>query len=235
MLVSHRYQFILFPDPLNACPWVGQALRPWLDQATLSDRNQVADFPLFNDMSPAEARLAFEMRGLPFEDYTRIAIVRNPYAKMAQLYYKIALTDPLWRMRQHVGIELPHFGRWLRTTRINGLGAGHRGSPRWRRFGAWSSQHWCADHTTHTVRADNAAAELTAIFRDIGISPAFGDRSLHEPGGGHLAQLYDSASWAFVRQRYKSDLAIYRMQDRPAPLRTLPANQPTGTSYRSVA
>ncbi len=226
MLVSHRYKFILFPDPLNACPWVGSALRPWLDQTVVTDRVSGGDFSLFQGMSPAEARLAFEMRGLPFEDYTRIAILRNPYAKMAQLYYKIALTDPLWRMRQHVGMELPHFGRWLRTTRSNGYGAGYRGSPRWRRFGAWASQNWCGDHITHTVRADNAAAELTAIFGEIGISPAFGDRSIHEPGGGHLARLYDFDSWAFVRDRYSTDLALYRLPDQPTPLRAATERRP---------
>ncbi|MEJ6403163.1 hypothetical protein [Yoonia sp. 2307UL14-13] len=233
--MSHRYQFVLFPDPLNACPWVGPALRPWLDQPVASSRNGNAGIPFFHGMSPAEARLAFDVQGLNFGDYTRIAIIRNPYAKMAQLYYRIAMTDPLWRMRDHVGIDIPRFGRWLRMTRPDGLGAGYRGSARWRRFGAWSAEHWCGPHVTHTVRADAAAEELTTVFDKIGISPAFGDRTVHEPTGQRLARLYDSESWALIRQRYRHDLLRYRMQDCQRPLRSLPVVDDTVIPYRSVA
>lgn len=235
MLVSHRYKFVLFPDPLGSCPWIARALHPWLDQPIASDRSKSAETTLFNDMSPAEAELSFDMMGIPFHEYTRIAIIRNPYAKMAQLYYRISITDPAWRMRQHVGLELPQFGRWLRSTRTNGVGAGYRTSARWRKFGAWSAEAWCGDQITHTVRANNAADELAPIFAEIGISPAFGDRNIHELGGRRLARLYNAETNELIRERYQSDLRLYR--DEPAQLR-LVSNRPARQvlpRYRSVA
>ena len=210
MLVSHRYKFVLFSDPLGTCSWISGALQPWLDHPVTSVQRKGTETLLFQDMSPAEAALAFDKLGLDFQSYTRIAIIRNPYAKMAQLYYRIAITDPVWRGRLHLGLELPRFNRWLRSTRTNGQGAGYRMGQRWRRFGAWSADSWCKDHITHRVRAGDAAKELMPIFSGIGLSPAFGYRSIHELGRQRLARLYDQASCDLIRARYSSDLALYQ-------------------------
>ncbi len=235
MLVSHGYKFIVFEDPLGACPWLGRTLQPWLDQPILSDRARIAETPFFNGMTPGEAELAFDMHGLVFREYARIAIIRNPFAKMAQLYYRIAMTDPVWRMRQHLGLELPRFNSWLRQTRTNGNGAGHRYSARWRKFGAWSADAWCGDSITHTVRANHAVADLVAVFEELGIAPAFGDRRVHELGAQRLSRLYDVESNALIRERYQSDLAIQYCDSPDLP--RAPAARPRSTllPYESVA
>ena len=210
MLVSHRYKFVLFTDPLGTCPWIARALQPWLDQPVASERRKCRNALLFADMSPHEANLAFHRMGRDFSDYTRIAIIRNPYAKMAQLYYRIAITDPVWRARQHLGLDLPSLNRWLHGTRTDRSGAGYRNSPAWRRHGAWSADAWCGDHITHMVRASHLAEELTPIFNGLGISPAFGHRTVHELGRQRLARLYDKQTCDLVRVRYAADLALYQ-------------------------
>ncbi len=235
MLVSHRNKFIVFEDPLGACPWIARSLQPWLDQPIMAERVRGAETPFFNGMSPDEAALAFDKQGLVFRDYARIAIIRNPYAKMAQLYYRIAMTDPVWRMRQHLGLNLPNFSRWLRQTRNDGRGAGYRNGARWRKFGAWSADAWCGDCITHTVRASHAVNDLNDIFKELGLAPAFGDRRAHELGAQRLSRLFDNKSSMLIRERYKSDLTYLKVDTThlrlvpDAPARPIPAR------YKSVA
>ena len=40
-------------------------------------------------MTPKEAEVAFQKMGLNFEEYTKIAVVQNPFRRMAELYDKI--------------------------------------------------------------------------------------------------------------------------------------------------
>ncbi|MEO0930209.1 MAG: hypothetical protein AAFY14_06115, partial [Pseudomonadota bacterium] len=84
------------------------------------------------------------------------------------------------------------------------------GGPRWRRFGAWSGQDWCADHVSHVVRAENAQDELAEVFQDIGISPAFGGRALDALTLMRSAESrYDAEARRIMKDRYAWDLALY--------------------------
>ena len=216
MLVSHRYKFILFQDPLGESPWIADALQPWLDQVVPLVARKGADLPLARHMSPLETAQTFAESGRDFDAYTRIAIIRNPYSKLAQLYYRIAMKDPVWRFRQQLGCNYPNFGRWLKKTRPNCFGAGFPGGPRWRKFGAWSADAWCGGVVSHTVRASDAARELAEIFDCIGITPAFGNNRIDEFGRSHLKALFDNESRCLVRHRYQTDLAICRHPPLPA-------------------
>ena len=217
MLVSHRYRFILFLDPLGACPWMAQALLPWIDQPLPPRRGMGSHF--FQGMSPAEAELAFDAAGLAYRNYTRIAIVRNPFTKMAQLYDRIAASDRLWQMRRRVGVSVPEYTRWLASIRPDGNGAAFTSAgPRWRRFGAWSAMNWCQDRVTHVVRAETAEQDLSDIFRDIGVTPSFGARPIdtlrvRQP----VSARYGPEANQLIRERYKWDLQLYEKQ--PADLR----------------
>ncbi len=212
MLISHSHRFILFPDPMGACPWVTHALMPWMDQPLQRHKGMGGIF--FQGMSPAEAEWAFDMAGYAYRSYTRIAIVRNPYTKMAQLYDRIAATDRLWRMSQRVGRTAPSFTQWLASTRPNGNGAAMTSAgPRWRRFGAWSAVDWCQDRVTHVVRAETAEQDLPEIFREVGVSPVFTDRPLdalrlRQPVSGR----YDAAAKNLIRERYDWDLQFYEAE-----------------------
>lgn len=209
MFVSHRHRFIVFTDPLGACPWLASTLEPWLDQAIAPDINHSADTFLFSGMSPKEAELAFDTMGFAFRRYTRIAIVRNPVFKLSELYDRIAATDRIWQLRRRLGAPDPDFSRWLYSVRPDGMGAGHRSSPRWRRFGAWSGKAWCGDYVTHTVRAECAKYDLTKVFSEIGLSPVFSamanDASKHLP----RRDRYDHAAQSVLQDRYAWDIAFY--------------------------
>lgn len=209
MLVSHSRRFVLFCDPLGACPWISHALAPWLDQPIARDLGSSGPTTLFDDMSPKEAEFAFDMMGFAYRNYTRIAVVRNPIYKMSQLYDRIAATDRIWQLRRNLGASDPDFGRWLRSTRPDGLGAGHKSSPRWRRFGAWSAKEWCGDHITHTVRAECAKRDLTQVFAEIGLAPAFGGNAGDAPKHLPRRHQYDDASTALINDRYAWDFRIY--------------------------
>ncbi|WP_342077426.1 hypothetical protein [Yoonia sp. SS1-5] len=209
MLVSHSCRFIVFSEPLGACPWVAGALLPWLDQPVASDWRKSAGTNLFSGMSPVEAEIAFDLMGRDFADYTRIAIIQNPYARLTKLYDRIAQARHGWRLRRRIGLSNPDFHRWLRT--LSNKPCRKRMGRRqcWQSIGAWSLDAWCADRVTHVVRAEFANAELGAIFGDMGFAPAFGDHAeQHQSLGTHLRR-YDAPSRDLVADRYAPDLALY--------------------------
>ena len=210
MLVSHRHKFVLFPDPLGSCPWINRALEPWLDQPIASKSGSVSGSSFFQGMSPPEAELAFDLEGYAFRNYARIAIIRNPYAKMVQLYDRISTTDKIWRMRRGLGANQPDFARWLAMTRPNGAGAAPLGGPKWRRFGAWSAENWCGDQISHVVRAEHAEQELRPVFDSLGIAPAIGGRALdaielRKP----VSSRYSVAASDLIMNRYAWDMTFY--------------------------
>jgi len=206
MLISHRHRFIVFPDPLNTCHWLTRALGPWVDQPVAARKG---DALIFQGMTPAEVELAFDMMGYRFRDYARIAIVQDPYARLAQLYDRIAEVDRLWQLRGHLGLDRPNFYRWLSQTRPNGVGAGWRFSPRWRRHAAWSAARWCDGRINHVIRAEHAGDDLANIFYKLQIAPAFSWRTtdqqiLDDPAGPPVSD----RSRALIKRRYRSDFAL---------------------------
>lgn len=211
MFISHKHRLIIFPDPLGSCNWLDPRLRPWRDQVVATTPKGNARCHFFNGMSPAEAELAFDMIGLPFGSYIRIAIIQDPYQRMAQLYDRIAKTDPLWKMRRTFGLADPTFGSWLETTRPDGRGAGYALGARWRRFGAWSAQAWAADRATHLVPAEAIADHLQPILQQAGIHPDLNRRKadLETDSLCDLSR-YDASSTALIKKRYWSDLRLHR-------------------------
>ena len=214
MIISHRCQFVVFTDPLMTCRWLHDALSPWTDQRTALTRRSLLNTLFFKGMSPVEAELAFDVSGLRFRDYTRIAMIQNPFRRMAQLYDRIAATDPIWRWRSKMGWPTPDFRKWLQDTKPDGNGACSINGPRWRRFGAWSADTWADGRVTHFIRAENAGAELRLVFQEIGIAPIFDaptcDVRLHR-----FPEMlrYDAATIDLIRHRYRTDLQLYQ---RPA-------------------
>lgn len=215
MFVSHRCQFVVFNDPLKSCQWLQKSLSPWVDQSVAPAKRSSDKSLFFNGMSPAEAELAFDLSGLPFHNYTRIAVVQNPFRRMAQLYDRIASTDPLWRLRKRAGWAVPDFSTWLKNTRSDGIGAGSVLGPRWRKYGAWSADAWADGRITHFVRAETVADDLRAVFRQMGVAPILGDNHKEEEMHRFAEMLrYDASTMEIIRQRYRSDLKLYH---RPAP------------------
>lgn len=209
MIISHRCQYVVFTDPLLTCRWLHDALSPWTDQRTALTRRSLNKTLFFKGMSPVEAELAFDLSGLRFRDYTRIAVIQNPFPRMVQLYDRIAATDPMWRLRRQMGWPAPDFGKWLQGTKPDGNGACSFDGPRWRRFGAWSADAWADGRITHFIRAENADAELRCVFREIGIAPIFNAPTRDARPHQFPEMLrYDAATIDLIRHRYRTDLQL---------------------------
>ncbi len=216
MLVCHSKRFILFNDPLGACPWIEDVLSPWIDQPVADNIATARHTYFFKDMSPTEAELAFDIMGLPFRSYRRIAIVRDPFAKMEDLYDRIADTDRLWQMRGRIGMGAPDYVRWLRRTRPCRNGAGNSASPRWRRFGAWTVRAWCDGRISHVIRAESAAQDILRVLGPLGVNPAIPEdtnRSLRPARYREVPQVK-----ALIGARYHWDLRHYPPAQRRSAL-----------------
>lgn len=165
--------------------------------------------------------MAFDLSGLPFHNYTRIAVIQNPFRRMAHLYDRIAATDPVWRLRKRAGWAVPDFGTWLENTKPDGNGAGFAVGPRWRKYGAWSAEAWADGRITHFVRAETVADDLRDVFRKMGVAPVFADKRDEQEMHRFAEMLrYDAMTMDIIRQRYSSDLKLYH---KPAPVLRLVA------------
>lgn len=213
MIVSHRHRFIYFPDPLDGSPALSAGFAPFGDALVLPENGRDAASSFHTGMSPQEAAWAFDATGLAFRSYLRIAVVQNPFIRLVRLYHKIAQTDPLWRARKRAGLGRKEFPRWLKNTRAHGWGAGNRTSPRWRRFGAWSAEHWCGSHISHAIRQECIEPDLTAILSLIGVAPGFDDDFTHASVADSWPSYYTPNAIDIVRRRYGWDLDAYGYDD----------------------
>lgn len=209
MIVSHFCRFIVFPDPLNSCEWLQHSLSPWADQLVSPVGRANHKTPFFRGMTPKEAERAFHRLDLDFGAYTKIGIVQNPFRRMADLYDSLCLHDPIWRLKQRAGLEVPDFATWLHSGQpfsrrvLSGL------QPRWHRLGAISTERWASGRIDAFVRAEFAQEDLRQAFRQMGIIPAVGF-------GGHQKQhrfaemlRYDRNTMAIIHQRFAKDLRLY--------------------------
>jgi len=206
MIISHARKFIVFGDPLGAGDEVEAILNPFGDvEVGTRPRNS----PFFHGMTPTEAEWAFDAAGFAFQSYLRIAIIENPFSRLARLYDRIAQTDTVWQLRHLTGIGPPSFASWLKSVHIDGLGAGHRNSPRWRQQGAWSSKIWESGRITHRIRAEAAEEDLQPVLCALGIAPGTMVTSHDSLAREAWLQRYDQKSTELVTRRYAWDLAQY--------------------------
>ncbi|MEJ6399184.1 hypothetical protein [Yoonia sp. 208BN28-4] len=207
MLLSHARRFVFFPDPIDGSPILSGGFAPLTD-TDLQDRARRG--ALFHStMSPAEAEWAFDGAGYAFRTYLRVAVVQNPFVQMVKLYEKITATDQIWQARYKAGLGRPDFYRWLRGTRPNGMGAGSKHSPTWRRFGAWSARNWCGDYVSHVIRQEAMEEDLTAVLGILGVAPSFDKPLKSIKTDIDWESYYDERSIALMHHRYGWDLAQY--------------------------
>jgi len=208
MFVSNACQFIIFPDPLGASKADCQVLHPWLDHTATAPKHASHTCP---DTSPREALAKMQKPNTAVFAYTKIAIIENPFQRMVRLYDRIALTDPLWRLRGRAGIANPSFASWLENTQASGAGAGGLFRPNWRRFGAWSADQWSGGIIDHFVRADNLTQDLQRVFQRMKVAPILTAKTQASEAKAYAAMLrYNSRTAALIRDRYSSDLRIFQ-------------------------
>lgn len=180
-------------------------LTPWSEETITPYRQMPRAGPFYPHMSPAEAAAAFARQDRDLRDYTTLTCVRNPFDRLVSLYRMIAEVDGIWQMRRSFGIGIPSFDSWVRASRPDGRGGGGRAHQRWRRYGTWSAEHWCAGRIDHVIRLEHLKTDLEPALNAIGISPS---RAPHLNGRGPVetSRWYDASLIKVVSDRYAFDL-----------------------------
>ena len=209
MIVSHTRRFVFFPDPLDGSPVLSRGFLPFGDTEVSGFANRHGHLPFACGMSPHEAEWTFDGLGLAYRSYLRIAVVQNPFVRMVRLYNRIAAADPVWLRQFRTGFGGHDFFSWLSATRPNGVGAGGRHSPPWRRYGAWSARHWCGDYISHVIRQEAIEEDLTGVLSILGIAPAFDRDFKRSTTCPDWESYYDDRSISLMNDRYGWDIAQY--------------------------
>ena len=209
MIVSHERQLIVFADPLGTGDSVLRALSPWGDVKVLKERERNNANPFFYGMTPQEAEWQVDGMGLAFRSYLRVSMTEHPFSRLARLYDRIAQTDTIWQMRHMAGIGLPNFQSWLRNTKSNGIGAGTRNSPRWRRHGSWSAKAWEVGKISHTVRTEAIKEDLSPVLVALGIAPSFNTDHASMSDQDTWMERYNTGATSMMIDRYGWDMAQF--------------------------
>ncbi len=133
MRISHRYRFVFFANPKTGSSTVRQFLDPYADvHPARNFRERTPENPFHPHMRPEETRPLFREFGWDFDGYTKFVFVRNPWARLVSLYEHV---------HRQVA-EAPPFSEWVYTVRPCGAGGGGRDREPWRRYGAYSIEHF---------------------------------------------------------------------------------------------
>lgn len=208
MIICHSRKFVFFSNPKTGSESLRRLLAPWSEEQIVPWVDLSEQTPFYPHMPPEEAEAVFTARGWRFDDYLRMTCVRNPYPRLVSLYRMICDADGLWRLRRQLWLGRPGFARWLRGTRPDGPGGGGRPHQRWRRYGTWSAQAWCAGRITHTLRLEHLEEDIAPVLAELGIAPG-SIPHLNARGCDDWADWYDPASRDLVARRYAWDLAQF--------------------------
>ena len=210
MIICHSRRFIFFSNPKTGSETMRALLAPFAEEPVVAYRARTRERPFYPHMSPVEAEWTFDALGLAFRSYRRITCVRDPFTRLVSLYRMIADVDGLWRLRRRAGLGQPDFETWLRSTRPSGRGGGGRAHQRWRRYGAWSAQHWCGDRISDTLRLETLAHDLPPLLDSLDIVPptaALPQHNARDPVD--ISQWYSPSTSALVARRYAWDIAHF--------------------------
>jgi hypothetical protein len=215
MIICHSRRFILFSNPKTGSESLRHLFANWSEEEVVPYRHRTDPHQFYPHMPPAEAAAAFAQKGLNFGDYERVTMVRNPFDRLVSLYRMIAEVDGLWRLRRGFGLGQQSFPNWLASTRPDGRGGGGREHQRWRRFGTWSAEAWCAGKITHVVRLEHLAQDLAPVLTALDLAPGAMPHVNARPPI-RLEDYYDPHSIALVRRRYASDLRTFGYDISPS-------------------
>ncbi len=207
MIISHRFRFILYNNPLTGSSRIRDALAFMQDEVVQPYHLRTPRNPFYTYMPPAEVAQTMEMKGLPYDDYVSITCIRDPFTRLPALYERIKNTDRLWKFRQSAGLMPPHFVTWLNGTLTEGRGGGGAPHARWRRCGTWSIDNWTGGKVRHVIKAEDAQNEITRIFVESDLPPAnlpsMDDISRVTPG------IMTRVARKIISERYEADIAKF--------------------------
>lgn len=205
MIISHRHSVILFANPRTGSETLRAVFEPWADEPVVPFRNVTPQMPFYPHMTPRECQIAFAGRGLDFQSYRRITFVRSPFARLVSLYRMIGDVDPIWLVRQGMGIGPPNFARWLRKIRPDGRGAGGPRHHKWRQYGCWSLAEWCGGLVEEVYRTEDMATILPRIGAEYGLQVGEVPRLNARPRV-HWQALYTPELISIVHDRYAPEI-----------------------------
>lgn len=208
MIISHSRKFIVFSNPKTGSESLRKLFAPWSEVPIVPYRSRDAGRPFYPHMPPTEVAQVFEGMGWDFDSYMRITVVRNPYDRLVSLYRMIAEVDRLWLTRRGLGLGQTPFPVWLSRTAVNGRGGGGRDYQRWRKFGTWSAEYWCAGLTTHVLRLEHLESDLMPVLSALNLAPGVLPQVNRRPRVD-VASYYDDRSLAQVARRYAYDLRTF--------------------------
>ncbi|MEM9821051.1 MAG: sulfotransferase family 2 domain-containing protein [Bacteroidota bacterium] len=208
MRISHRYQFIFFANPKTASSSVRQFLNPYTDvHPALTYLDRSPENPFYPHISPQETRSHFQDLGWDFNGYNKFVFVRNPWARLVSLYEHI----------QRDFQEPIPFKEWLYTIRPDGSGGGGEDHHRWRKYGAYSIEHYIKDGNGNIlvdkiIRMEDIQKALRPFLAAMGLPKVY-DAPLNHSNKGKRKQVYqkyyDEESKAYVHEWYRYDIVNY--------------------------
>lgn len=208
MRISHQYKFIFFANPKTASSSVRQFLNPYTDvQPVLNYLKRTNENPFYPHITPQETRVLFQDFAWDFYGYQRFTFVRNPWARLVSLYEHV-MRNPENKM---------NFQDWLYSIKPCGTGGGGEDYQRWRKYGAYSIEHYIKDSEGNilvdkVIRLEDIQKDLRPFLSALGL-PDVTKRTLNHSNERknkkHYSQYYNSDTQAYVKANYRYDIINY--------------------------
>ena len=205
MRISHQYQFIFFANPKTGSSSVRQFLNPYSDlRAVKNYLERTPENPFYPHITPQETRTLFEQLGWDFYGYQKFVFVRNPWARLVSLYEHI-MRNPDHQMS---------FTDWLYTIQPSGKGGGGEDHQRWRKYGAYSIEHYIKDSVGNilvdkVIRLEDIQKELKPFLVTMGLPDVLKAKLKHRnkrKNPRHYSEYYDATTSAYVQELYRYDI-----------------------------
>ena len=208
MRISHKYKFIFFANPKTGSSSVRQFLNPYTDQhPVLNYLQRTVENPFYPHIRPEETRAIFQELNWDFYSYQRFVFTRNPWARLVSLYEHVMrnVKNP------------PAFPEWLYTIKPNGIGGGGEDHQRWRKYGAYSIEHYIKDKTGNilvdkVLRLEDIQSTLRPYLSGLGL-PKLDEIKLNHSNKRknkeHYSQYYNTKAVEWVAEHYKYDIVNF--------------------------
>ncbi len=207
MRISHQYKFIFFANPKTGSSSLRQFLNPYSDFRPVKNYLQrTGDNLFYPHITPAETKQLFELNKWDFDSYRKFVFVRNPWSRLVSLYEHICKGDT----------PLP-FNEWIFTIDNKGVGGGGEDWQRWRRYGAWSIEHYISDSeggvlVDKVFRIEEVNDVLLPYLMDLGLKVEINQLPELKNKGNydkHYSDYYDKTSMNHVTKLYRYDIERY--------------------------
>ncbi len=223
MRISTQYKFIFFSNPKTG----SESVRKMLDEySDIKDNKADRNSPFTSHMPPREAKVLFEERNWPYDEYFKFVFVRNPWAKMVSLYQMLysgkptkmlvtgtlgdQLKDRLKKFKQRYLTKKPTFHEWLHSINTQPL---NQNSEDWLRYGTYSLDKYATDEQGNMlvdkiIRLEDINRDLLPTLVQIGIPNAESlvIEEINRRKYNSYTTYYDEATIKLVGERFRYDI-----------------------------